>query len=351
MTELAVKGGTPFERWQSGLSVMLEKKKGVIQVDKLRAILLMEADFNFYNGLMFAKCMMERAENNNWIPCKIYGGRKINVTMNRRFLADIACQRRSPLAIASVDAQTCYDHIAHSIASIATQGWQVDPQAIITMLITIQGMKFFLRTAFGDSTTYFGGPSTVPFQGGCQGNKGTPVLWLVVSVASIRMLHKLGMVTCLRAAMTATTVVFAGFLFVDDTDLIAFSESKGKSFPQVMARLQAAVCAWHGGLRASGGALKPDKCSWSIEDFTWTDGKWSCTTVADTPGDILVPDLAGHPQPIPRLESWDAVKAVGIYQALDGNMDAQVRVLKDKAVTWGGKIKASWLPQDLAHQG
>jgi hypothetical protein len=47
MTELAITGGTPFERWQSGLSVMLEKKKGVIQVDKLRAILLMEADFNF----------------------------------------------------------------------------------------------------------------------------------------------------------------------------------------------------------------------------------------------------------------------------------------------------------------
>jgi hypothetical protein len=77
MMELTVKGGTPFERWQSGLSVMLEKKKkGVIQVDKLRAILLMEADFNFYNGLMFAKRMMERAKKHNWIPCEIHGGQK-----------------------------------------------------------------------------------------------------------------------------------------------------------------------------------------------------------------------------------------------------------------------------------
>ena len=49
MTELAVTGGTPLAHWESGLSVMLEKQKGVIQVDKLRAILLMEADFNFYH--------------------------------------------------------------------------------------------------------------------------------------------------------------------------------------------------------------------------------------------------------------------------------------------------------------
>jgi hypothetical protein len=55
MTELAVTGGTPLARWENGLSAMLEKTKGVIQVDKLRAILLMEADFNFYNGLLFAK--------------------------------------------------------------------------------------------------------------------------------------------------------------------------------------------------------------------------------------------------------------------------------------------------------
>jgi hypothetical protein len=355
MTELAVTGGTPFERWQSGLSVMLEKKKGVIQVDKLRAILLMEADFNFYNGLMFAKRMMERAELNNWIPREIYGGRKnheaIEVAMNRRFLADITRQRRTPLAIASVDAQTCYDRIAHSIGSIATQGWQVDPQAIITMLLTIQGMKFFLRTAFGDSTTYFGGSSTVPFQGGCQGNKGTPALWLVVSVALIRMMHTLGLVTRLRAAMTATTVVFAGFLFVDDTDLIAFSESKDDSFPQVTARLQQAVQAWHGGLRASGGALKPEKCSWSIADFTWSEGKWKYATVNDTPGDIVIPDLEGHLQPITRLESWEAVRAVGVYQAMDGTMREQIQALKEKADTWGDKIKTSWLPRDLAHQG
>jgi hypothetical protein len=355
MTELAVTGGTPLERWQSGLSVMLEKTQGVIQVDKLRAILLMEADFNFYNGLMFAKRMMDRAESNHWIPREIYGGRKnheaIEVAMNRRLLADIARQRRVPLAIASVDAQTCYDRLAHSIASIATQGWQVDPKAIVTMLFTIQSMKFFLRTAFGDSTTHFGGRRSLPYQGGCQGNKGAPALWLVVSVVLIRLMHKLGLVTRLRTAMTAATVVLAGFLFVDDTDLIALSESKEETTTQVMERIQHAVQTWHGGLQASGGALKPEKCSWSLADFKWVKGKWKYATADDTPGDILVPDLQGTLQPITRLDPSEAVKVVGVHQAMDGNMKAQVQALKDKADTWGEKIKSGWLPRNLAHHG
>jgi hypothetical protein len=49
----AVTGANPFTRWEMGLSCMLEKTAGVIKVEKLHTILLMEADyFNFFNGLM-----------------------------------------------------------------------------------------------------------------------------------------------------------------------------------------------------------------------------------------------------------------------------------------------------------
>ncbi len=46
---LALKKGIALERWSNGLSVMLEKMFGVHLVSKLRAILLMEADFNAMN--------------------------------------------------------------------------------------------------------------------------------------------------------------------------------------------------------------------------------------------------------------------------------------------------------------
>ena len=42
-----------LERWSRGLSVMLEKTLGVTLVAKLRAILLMEADFNATNKIIY----------------------------------------------------------------------------------------------------------------------------------------------------------------------------------------------------------------------------------------------------------------------------------------------------------
>jgi hypothetical protein len=93
MTELAVTGASPLAQWEMGLSCMLEKMAGVIKVEKLRAILLMEADFNFFNGLMFALCMMHQAELQDQIPMECYGSQKnheaINVTVNCRLVADL----------------------------------------------------------------------------------------------------------------------------------------------------------------------------------------------------------------------------------------------------------------------
>jgi hypothetical protein len=49
-----------LERWSRGLSVMLEKTLGVTLVTKLRAILLMEADFSASNKIIHGVRMMDR---------------------------------------------------------------------------------------------------------------------------------------------------------------------------------------------------------------------------------------------------------------------------------------------------
>ena len=58
---LVGKCGCPPERWSYGMTVMLEKVAGIAMVNKLRAILLMEADFNFHNKLVFGVRMIAEA--------------------------------------------------------------------------------------------------------------------------------------------------------------------------------------------------------------------------------------------------------------------------------------------------
>ena len=69
---LITETGASPERWARGLSVMLEKIAGVALVTKLRAILLMEADNNFHNKLIFGTRMLNLARENGMVPEEIY---------------------------------------------------------------------------------------------------------------------------------------------------------------------------------------------------------------------------------------------------------------------------------------
>ena len=74
---------------------------------KLRAILLMEADFNFDNSLIFGDCMMKLARENGLAPEKIYsemGKTAEDAILHQVLLFDIARQLKRPLLVASVDA-------------------------------------------------------------------------------------------------------------------------------------------------------------------------------------------------------------------------------------------------------
>ncbi len=60
------------------------------------------------------------------------------------------------MAIASVDASNCYDRIAHATASLIFQSFGVEATTVAAMLEMTQEMKFFLRTAYGDSKDFAG---------------------------------------------------------------------------------------------------------------------------------------------------------------------------------------------------
>ena len=71
-TSLALKRGFALSRWSRGLSVMLEKMYGCSLVSKLCAILLMEADFNFSNKIIYGARMMNNVRTHGWMPEEIY---------------------------------------------------------------------------------------------------------------------------------------------------------------------------------------------------------------------------------------------------------------------------------------
>ena len=65
---LAATTGILLARWGNGQTVLLEKVFGNIYIDKMWAICLLEADYNWLKIYVFAKCMMDRAFKEDFVP-------------------------------------------------------------------------------------------------------------------------------------------------------------------------------------------------------------------------------------------------------------------------------------------
>ncbi len=75
-------------------------------------------------------------------------------TLTKVLTYDIICQTWRSAGVVLVDPDNCYDQIAHAIASLVFQAFGVPLSASESVLTTIQEMKFFLCTGFGDLTNF-----------------------------------------------------------------------------------------------------------------------------------------------------------------------------------------------------
>jgi hypothetical protein len=121
---LPLQHGFSPSRWQQGVEVMLLKQPNNYNVEKLRVILLFEADFDF-NNKRIGREMMFHAEQNHWIAPKQYGSRaslsSINHCINKLLSFDILRQTRTAGAVCINDMKGCYDRIVHSFAAMCMQ--------------------------------------------------------------------------------------------------------------------------------------------------------------------------------------------------------------------------------------
>ena len=93
--------------------------------------------------------------------------------------------------------------------------------SIVSMLFLIQMMKFFQRTAQGDSTTFMGGRGKDnPLQGLCQGNGAAPACWLMLSSVLMHCYKRQGFGSRILSPISGAIIDFLGEIYVNDTNLV-----------------------------------------------------------------------------------------------------------------------------------
>jgi hypothetical protein len=332
-------------RWSTAIDVMIPKKKLSRDVKKLRIIVLFHALFNMLNKRVAQKAI-NNARDMNEIPSEAYakkGHRAIDCGLNKVLTLDIIRQRRVPAALCCNDAKQCYDRILHMIANICLQRVGVHPKTCFVMLGTLQQMKHHIKTAFGVSKESYG-CIQIPLQGVLQGNGAGPAIWMLISIPLINMLRTQGFGFKSTNLLSGEDYQFACYTYVDDTDLIHIGDDH--TTPEhVFDEMQRMLDHWEGGLRATGGALVPEKSYWYGIDFYWdpTTYKWKYKSITDLPGSLRLRNHRQEWEVLQRLEVSDAQETLGIFASVDGNQKAQVAKLHEKILGWADKISTKQL--------
>lgn len=342
-------GHSPTQ-WKTTINTMIEKKGKSPLVQNLRTINLMEPEFNFLNKVMgreVARC----AEENQLLPKEQYGSRKRHQAkhhaVNKRLLYDINRLQRRPMILCSNDAKSCYDRIVHSIASMAMQRLGLKEQPIKCMLITLQEMDHFIRTGFGDSEIFTSAnEDSIPFQGILQGNGAGPTLWLAVSTPLLEMMRTAGHGVRYRTPISYEQDQLVGFAFVDDTDIATGDLRMGQlDIDDVFDAMQEAIDCWEGGLKTTGGAIRPDKSFAYPLDFIFDEtGACRYKTVNEIGRTLNVKDHTGRRQPLTLVEASVGKETLGVHLAPDGNNKDQYECMMKKVQTWAKQINAGHLP-------
>ena len=360
MAHIPYATGYSPQRWQHVVDFELLKREGVYRPETFRTIQLYEPDFNQNNRLL-GRETMAHAERYGTLAVEQYGSRKnlsaILHAVNKVLSFDLIRQYKTPAALCSNDAKSCYDRIIHSVASLCFQHQGVPEPPLVCMLSTLQNMEHTIRTAYGDSTQSYGGSTWAtplaglawgnkeegPMSGMGQGNGAAPASWAVISTPMLDIMRKRGHCTIFKALISGDELKIVGFAFVDDKDLLRASRPGEQTYHEVAQDMQNGLDLWEGLLKATGGALVPEKSYWYLIDFKWHNRAWRYSTTEEPPFDLTMKDKDELWHILSRLPVDEARRSLGCWSAPDGNNKEQVNYMRSVAVEWGDKLRAGHL--------
>ena len=342
--------GVPPETWGVGLQVMLEKIAGVCLVDKLRSIQLYEADFNFYNQFVFGRRAMDAISGQGLIPEELFsqkGSTAEDAKFDRTLTTDLSRQARQPMTIVSADAAYCYDRVNHVIMSLiwlTLLNGNIPP--IAAALVCLQTMKFFQRTGFGDSKTFFGGPNIIKYIMGLgQGSRAAPPSWIQVSSVIVNVYKQLGLGGFFIDPMTEEQIHSMGALYVDDADLYTLKDDM-TDHRTLCSQTQLGLDTWSNLLQATGGALKPEKCFWYLLEYSCKEGEWSYQH--DCEGEMTITNQDGTTSVIQQKSAEESMKTLGVHDSPAGGNKEHLDYIRTKMAKWINRMKNGHLPSHIA---
>jgi hypothetical protein len=203
-------------------------------------------------------------------------------------------------------------------------------------------MKFYQRTARGDSKTFMGGRGREnPLQRLCQGNGAASACWLIICSVLMHCYKSCGFGARIISPISGAVINFLGEIYMDNTDLI-ITHPDLETQEAVLDSLYSLAEAWSSGLNSTGRAINPGKSRWILAPYKWINGIWQYRQQPETEMTIPLPD--GTQAPISHGQVTTAEKSLGVWSAIDGNNSKHIKEnVTGKTTNWINRMQNAHL--------
>ena len=196
--------------WLHMTDFQILKKAGVYLVSKMRTIKLFHPAFN-ENNKKLGRDNAFHAEQAGVFAAEQCGSRKHHssnqLAAEVELSFDILRQQRLSAVHIGLDASQCYDRMAHAPTALCMVQHGAHEPAVRSMFGVLQKAKNKVATAFGVSTSYYGGHkrealNKTPIQGVGQGNGAGPISFVDMSSTGISLMAIRGFGAVLQACLS-----------------------------------------------------------------------------------------------------------------------------------------------------
>ena len=290
MWSLPLQHGFAPTRWCKCIDAILEKLPGKPVIEKLRIIMLYEADFNFVLKLIWGKRLVRHAEKHGCLGKSNHGSRSGRQTtdaqLEKLLLYDITRLTRTSLVTVDNDAKSCYDRIIKPLSMTACMAVGLPGNAATMHNNTHHRMEHRIKTRHGLLRPY-SGTDVNPHEGTGQGSGASPAIWLIYMVTLLNAFarYSSGMTVSSPFQKDLTVFILAVF-FVDDgmPGVNDASDTNARSLADLLTSAQNVSQSWERLLYVSGGALELTKCFTYVMYWDLSNGSHRLLLPDEIPG-------------------------------------------------------------------
>ena len=279
LVSLPLKHGFAPEEWKQCVDAVLEKIPGRPIIEKLRIVMLFDAQFNFALKLIFGRRMIYHAEDNRFFGNANHGsrpGRQVqDALLEKTLMYEHARLTRTSLITVDNDAKSCYDRIIKGLALLSCIAIGLPREAAIMHNKVHDGMQHKLRTRQGLLRPYCSSDDGGS-DGAGQGSGAAGAIWLIYSNTLISALqHFSPGVTIQSPINRLLRICLVAIFFVDDgtPGVNDADQPEALSLTEIVSQAQQTAQSWERLLFASGGALEFSKCFAYILYWDLSQGK------------------------------------------------------------------------------